>query len=570
MKYKVGYIVFVFLLSVCSTSYAQVKFNFNGLGRAIVTSNKLGGPTLAGDTLSNSKGVSGYTVFDLQPNLVINNNVKANVILRLRNPFGSFYGANTAFSFRQFQIMGRIGKVVEYEIGDIYLGGGMTSYTLYKPFEINHEFESDLHSQRRSVAEYENFVSGNLWRLQGLQGKSNFGFTKGIKSLGINLFAVRTNASNEKSVPDRIMVGGRVGVVQSEYLSVGLNSVNLLDIKVNQDSVEYSNNVLTGDAKLTLNREKFLVQLNGEFGGSSFKNLRVYDDSTVKYSDYVTEVGLKAVIKPAKIKLFATYRSVGAQFSSPSAQTTRMNVNQPNSLFTMVSQNSAFRNQNLYDRLTDEQSYNRSVSATLYNYLPQYGNLTPYGDATPNRAGITVGLGSDTSAKIIKFEVRADMFNEIIGEGVVDKRKYTAYRGGLVFNFGDLLKINRKMSINTGLRQESTKRSGNAPIDFKSTLIDLGATIEVFKKFDVLVGTKMLTASGNEYLNTRNQFNILSSFTAYNLDLKEQILSFGLRLRFSERSYLTGTYNTSSYKETLSNNYNYNINQLFFNYTLAF
>lgn len=126
------------------------------------------------------------------------------------------------------------------------------------------------------------------------------------------------------------------------------------------------------------------------------------------------------------------------------------------------------------------------------------------------------------------------------------------------------------MSVNTGLRQESTTRSGNAAIDFKSTLIDLGATIEVFKQFDVLVGTKMLTAKGNEYLSTRDQFNLLSSFTAYNLDLKEQILSMGLRLRFSERSYLTGTYNTSIYKETLSNNFDYNINQWFFNYTLAF
>src|SRR5580693_1742546 len=118
MKYKIGYIVFVFLLSV-TASYAQVQFNFNGLGRSIVTSSKMSGPTLNNDTTSKSKGVSGYTLFDLQPNILINNNVKVNAILRLRNPFGSFYGAYTAFSFRQFQVMGRIGKVVNYEIGDI-------------------------------------------------------------------------------------------------------------------------------------------------------------------------------------------------------------------------------------------------------------------------------------------------------------------------------------------------------------------------------------------------------------------------------------------------------------------
>lgn len=570
MKYKVGYIVFVFLLSVCSASYAQVQFNFNGLGRAIVTSNKLSGPTMNNDTLSSSKGVSGYTLFDLQPNLVINNNVRANVILRMRNPFGSFYGANTVFAFRQFQIMGRIGKVVDYEIGDIYLGGDMTKFTLFNPDEIYHDFESDIHANRRSVLEYENFNSGNMWRLQGVRGKSNFAFNKGIKGLGISLFATRTNATNNQSVPDRILTGGRIGVVQSEYLSVGVNYVGILDVKVNTDAVDYSNNVITGDVKLTLNREKFLAQLNGEFGTSTFKNVQQFTDSTVKYSDYVMEAGFKGVYKPAKVKLFVSYRSVGAQFTSPAAQTARLNVDQSLWMFNKIDNFTVNRNMTLYDRLTDEQTYNRSISPVLYNFLPQYGNLSPYGDATPNRTGITVGLGTDTSAKIINAEVRADLYGELIGEGVTEKRSFTSIRGGVRFNFGDLLKINRKMSVNIGARQENTTRSGSAPIDFKSLLIDIGTSIETFKKIDALVGVKLLSASGNEYLSTRNQFNLINSYNAYQIDLQETILSFGARIRFSDRSYLTGSYNTSVYKETQSYNYNYNINQLFLNYTLAF
>lgn len=568
MKYKVGYIVFVFLLSVCSASYGQVQFNFNGLGRAIVTTNKLDGPTLQNDSLSPAKGVSGYTLFDLQPNLLINNNVRANAILRLRNPFGSFYGANTTFAFRQFQIMGRIGKVVDYEIGDIYLG--MTRYTLHNPDEIYTAYESDIHAMRRNILEYENFISGNMWRLQGVQGKSLFGFSKGIKTLGVNLFAVRTNASNNQTVPDRILAGGRIGLVQSEYIAVGANYIGMLDVKVKQDAVEYSNNVITGDVKLTLNRDKFLVQLDGEFGMSNFKNVQVIDTTTVQYSDYVTEAGLKGVFKPAKIKLFASYRSVGAQFTSPAAQTARLNVDQPLWLFNKIENFTVNRNLTLYDRLTDEQLYNRSVSPVLYNFLPQYGNISPYGDATPNRAGITAGIGTDTSAKIINAEARIDLFNEIIGEGVADKRAFTGIRGGVKFNFGDLLKLNRKMSINAGMRQEMTTRTGAAPVDFKSMLVDLGTTLETFKKLDVLIGVKLLNASGNEYISTRDQYNLLSSFNPYQIELKETIMSFGLRLRFSDRSYLSGTYNTSVYKETQYYNYNYNLNQAFFNYTLIF
>jgi hypothetical protein len=568
MKYKVGYIVFVFLLSVCSASYGQVQFNFNGLGRAIVTTNKIDGPTLQNDSLSPSKGVSGYTLFDLQPNLVINNNVRANAILRLRNPFGSFYGANTTFAFRQFQIMGKIGKVVEYEIGDIYLG--MTKFTLHKPEEIFSDYESDIHAMRRNVLEYENFVQGNLWRLQGVQGKSLFGFKKGIKTLGVNVFATRTNASNNQTVPDRILAGGRIGIVQSEYIALGANYISMLDVKVNQDAVEYSNSVITGDVRLTLNRDKFLVQLDGEFGMSNFKNVQVIDTTTVKYSDYATEAGLKGVFKPAKVKLFATYRSVGAQYTSPGAQTARLNVDQSLWLFNKINNATTNRNLTLYDRLTDEQLYNRSLSTVLYNFLPQYGNITPYGAATPNRTGIIAGLGTDTSAKIINAEASILLFNELIGEGVADKRAFTGIQGGLKFNFGDLLKLNRKMSINVGVRQETTTRSGAAPIDFKSMLVDLGTTLETFKKLDVLVGVKLLNASGNEYLSTRDQYNMLNSFNEYNVDLKEMITSFGLRVRFSDRSYLSGTYNTSVYKETQFYNYNYNLKQAFFNYTLIF
>jgi hypothetical protein len=569
MKYKVGYIVFVFLLSVSTASYAQMQFNFNGLGRAIVTSNKMGGETLKNDTLSPSKGVSGYTLFDLQPNIIVGNTVRVNSILRLRNPFGSFYGANTAFSFRQFQIMGRIGKTVEYELGDIYLGG-MTKYTMYKPFEMDHEYESEIHRIRRSVAEYENFVNGNMWRLQGVQGRSLFGFNKGIKTLGVNVFAVRTNATNDKDVADRILAGGRLSVVQSGLLSLGVNYVGLMDIKINSDAYEYSNRVITGDAKVTLDKEAFLLQLNGEFGGSNFKNVDVFNDSTAKYSDYVTEGGAKLVIKSAKLKVYGSYRSVGAQFSSPTAQTARIRADATPSLFGMVNSNTTPRNVTLNDRLTDEQIYNRSVSAVLYNYLPQYGNITPYGDATPNRAGMNFGIGSDTSAKIIKADINFGMFSEIIGEGVADKRKYTSLKGGLLFNFGDLLKLNRKMSVNIGARQEMTKRGGDAPVDFKSLLLDFGGSFEVFKQFDVLAGVKMLNASGNEYLSIRNQFNLLSAFPEYKLDLKEGIYSFGVRVRFGEKSYFTGNYNISNYKDTQSVNYNYNINQLFFNYTLIF
>jgi hypothetical protein len=570
MKYNVGMIARVILILFCLGAQAQVQFNFNGVGRALVTNNKLSGPTTDGDTTSLQKGISGYTLFDLQPNLLINNNLKANVILRVRNPFGSFFGANTAFTFRQMQVSGRIGKVVDYELGDIYLGKDLTAYTMFNPEDLYTDYESDIHKIRRNIVEYENFIDGNQWRLQGAKGKSSFDFNRGIKNLGISAFFTRINPTNDKDIADQILIGSRISVIQSDMLRIGGTYVGLLDVPVETALVEYKNNVFTGDLGFKLDKDAFALMADVESGISNFSNTQVTLDSTVTYSDYFYDGKITGLVKPAKVKVFVGMRNVGAQYSSPSAQTIRLNVNRFPELFSAVENNTRFRTANLFDRMTDEYLYNRGINPVLGLFMPEYGNVTPYGPATPNRTGLSFGLSTDTSLKVVTADVKVDLLNEIVGEGTPDKRKFMSIKGGAIFRIGTLAKLDRKVNLNVGFRSENTTRAGDAPVDLKSTLLDAGATIEIVKRLDLLVGYKSLTASGNEYLMIRSVFNTADDYFAYSTDLKESTLSTGLGIRFGERSYFTANYNMVNFSESVSQKFDYKINQMFVNYSLIF
>ncbi|MBX9850690.1 MAG: hypothetical protein K2X86_02920 [Cytophagaceae bacterium] len=551
-------------LTIGSSLKAQTDFSLRGLGRVIVSHDKLGGNLVKGDSATPIKGMGGYILFDLQPTLKVNDNIRANAILRVKQQFGSFFGDGTAFEFRQFQVMGKIGKYVDYHIGDINVE--MTPYTVFAFPEMYHQFESEIFQIRRSVVNYENFVIGNAWRLQGVQGFAKLPVLKGID---VNAFGVRTNPTNDVLTPDRILAGTRAVLKATDMIHVGANYVGMLDIPIESANVNYTNHVITGEAKFLLDLDAVNLTVKGETGMSDYEFVKVADNQTVGYNDFFYDVNAGAVLKPVKLKLFAGYRDVGPQFSSPSAQTRRINIGMNPLLFPQVMANSVDRGQVLFDRFTQEGIYNRGVNPVLFPFNPAYNNIFPYGDATPNRKGITTGIASDTSLKVISAELRADLFSEIIGEGIKDLRKFLGVRGGFVLDISKLAGISsRSISLNAGLRYEKTTRDGFAPIDFTSTLIDGGLVVEVFKRFDILGGVKMLNAKGNEYLAVRDEFNLLSSFPPVTIDLTQVVFSGGARIRFANNSYFTVNYNVAPNKTAASPSTNYDIRQLFFNYTL--
>jgi hypothetical protein len=574
--------VFLLALVICAsviTTNAQVlnkttTFKLGGLGRSIVTSDKLAGDLVQGDTITPKKGLGGYTLFDLNMDLTINKIFNANTIMRIKNPFGSFYGQNTFFEFRQLQFRGQIGRNLKYEVGDIYIGD-MTKYTVYNSNDPSaNRFESDVFKLRRNILEYENFVVGNKWRLQGVQLNYGIDSVSIFQHINLNLFGVRTNATNDLETPDRIFFGGRLNLIQSEKFRIGFNAVDFSDLAVSQSNIKMSNNVYTIDGAYTWQNDNLLLGVGFEGGVSSYSYSKTFTDSSNSKDDYFYQPEIRAGFKPAKIMLSASYRNVGANFNSPTAQTQRVNSQANPAIFPLVNQNTTARTPMMFDRLTNESSYNRSISQTLGVFLPQYGNITPYGQATPNRVGLSLGLATDTSLKNFAAEVQVDVLSEINGEFTLDLRQFTGVRAGGMINIGGLAKMNRLISITGGFRNEHTKRDGNLAVDFKSNIVDLGLTVETLRKVDLVVGVKMLTAKGNEYLTIRNSLNAVATFNptvnTYLYDGSENIYSAGLRFRFADFAQASVIYNSSQVIRNNTSNANYQFNQLFMSFILKF
>lgn len=568
MKYRSLILAIILLVAVQMAAQAQTDFSFFGLGRAILSNDRLTGNAVENDNTTPNKGVAGYALFDLGGKLNINNTFGANFIFRMRNPYGSFYGNNTFFEFRQFQLTGKIGRIAKYEIGDLNFIA--TPYTMWNSDETYNTYEGDAFSMRRGIQRYENFNFGNQWRLQGIQTFSDFNFYKGIKNAKLNLWAVRTNSTNESTIPDRVMVGGRTVIKQSDLLSVGITVSDLTDIKINTSNYQYKNFVGTIDPKITIDKDKFTAQIMAETGFSSYTYANFTVDSSLNYTDYFYDAKASFLHKKSKLKVTAGYRYVGSQFFSPGAQTLRLNPNDSASTFTMWQNNSQLRPQDIYDRTTDERIYNRNINPVLNSYMPEFGNVTPYGDATPNRKGMSFGLATDTSLKKVSASANVDLLSEVIGEGTIDLRNYMSLRGGAAVHIHKFLNWEKALTVSVGVRQENTTRSGAAPVDFKSTLIDGGITAEFIKKLDFLAGVKMLNASGSEFRSTRSAYNQLQIFTPYDYNANQNVYSFGLRLRFTTNSYLSANYNILQFNNKFDNTLSYNRSQMFVNYTLSF
>ncbi|MFM7024258.1 MAG: hypothetical protein ACKOXB_14900 [Flavobacteriales bacterium] len=578
MKYLLSLATLLILGS--KSASAQVLY-FNGLGRAIVTNDDFRGNVNFNDNKTPRKATGGYSLFDLGVNVQPSEYLRAAASLRARNAFGGFYGDGSMINFRQIKLDGIISKKVKYEIGDIDLQ--LTPYTLFNSYESYYDHEAEIFAQRRKIVYYENFNNGNKWRLQGANINATLVFDKGIEKIGIQAFATRIARANyfNNIIPDRIQYGGRIDMLQSKHFSAGLNYIALSDLAGTSPSpaVVLDNQVATGDFKFNFDVSNITLSLYGEGGGSDYTYTS--SDSTRNKQDYFYDAGISASYKPYKLKVFASYRNVGADFNSPGAQTRRYFDNATSALFPTYSVNgvSMNRTSSLLDRYADESDVrNATITDTLLQYNPMYNNITPYGLATPNRQGISVGASLGDDEKIIKADVAVNMLSELRPEINNGSRKYMGIKGGFNFNVHKLAQWEKMLVISAGVNYENTKRD-LAPntINLSSTTIDAGIVVEALKSFDVLLGYKMMTAKGNEFYSSRNSFNqvVTNPVTVMNFGYNQSVFAAGLRLRHSKNAFTTLQYHALNVKDSINknaegNDTKYTINQIFINYTLIF
>jgi hypothetical protein len=580
MNFKIFVLTF-FLVGMTLKMEAQVVY-FNGLGRVIVTNDKLNGAVLDStathtkDTLSGRKSTGGYTLFDLGINIQPNENLRGSVILRVRNEFGGFYGQGVSLGFRQLRLEGVAAKRIKYQLGDIDLG--LTPYTIYNPDEIYNTFEADVFKMRRQIVHYENFNFDNKWRVQGGDLYTHLVFTKGIEKIKFRLLGARIKKSNQTvNIPDRVFYGGRTEIVQSKFLQIGGNYIETTDLEgtVPDTVVSFKDRVITGDWRLSYDLNKIQLCVIGEAGTSNYNYFQEVQNKTVTHRDYFYDIGLSSMFKSIGLKFTASYRNVGPEFLNPVAQTRRIfDFGTPTLFGTLQNLNDPYignvRVPTLFDRYSQEGLYNQSISTVLMPYLPQYNNVTPYGFATPNRKGFTFALEKSDTSNILRGELKTEILSEAVGEGTVDKRNFISVRGGVKVNIDKIIKSNRDFGFNVGARYENTKRA-NSIIDLTSLLIDAGINFEVVKSLNLLVGYKLLNASGVEFISQRDDYNSLTSTPLFfDIDETQGIMAAGIRYDFSKNSFFTAQGHWVNFNNNKNTTLSYGLNQLFFNYTIVF
>lgn len=566
-KLKIS-VIAVILLSVLALDkvHAQADTYMSGYGRGVLTNNNLSGKILDGDTVSDRKGLSGYNLFDLGYNLEKGRDFKANLTLRVKQPWGEFWGEETTFEFRQLQVMGDLNHW-SYELGDVDVE--MTPYTMYNFDEMYNGFESDIFNARRDIVQYENFNNGNVWRLQGIKIGTAIYLKKYFDDLQIKAFGIRTNISNDFSIPDRIMTGISAQLIKNKKGSIGFNYSGMMDIALDDFATNYRNHVMTFnfDYAIIAPDSGMKLSLVGETGFSDNDFYRLSDDTTYKANDIFIDAGLKAKLDNG-LEFKVAYKNIGAKFSSPGAQTRRINVLSNPLLFSQVQDGVIDRGQNLYDRFTQEQIYNRALSPVLNTYIPFYNNVLPYGEATPNRSGFALNVNTKKS-KTLEAALEARYMNEIVGEGTTEKRSFLSAQGGLKLGIAELIDGEKPLDLKIGGRYEDASRADNT-VDLSSILIDAGITYGIFETLDLQFGMKMLGAKGQELVAVRNDLNIITNYTGWDVDLSQSVMSFGARVNFNETTNFIANYNMVSLTDNKSTATSYDMNQLFFNFNIMF
>jgi len=572
---KKHYLYIITLLFSFSAAFAQDgKVTFNGVSRSIIQNNTITGNLTQNDTTNAKQLFSGYTLLDLGFNIKPNKNTQIISVVRLRNEFGGMYGAGVKFDIRQLTAKGVIGKAFKYQVGDIWMK--QSALTFRNNTEETKVNEAEIFKISRQINYYENFyTTDNEWRMQGIQGEFGLNFDEVIKEITVTGFLTRNRPYQYATDGTKIFSGARLRVMQSKYLTVAGNYMSNFDIKdfvsdINLVTNKVANVNIKGTIPLYENND---IILNADLGQSqlNFKNfsgLEASPNKTDGFNEIEGGVNLKKIGLVAKIG----FRQVGLNYYNPAAQTKRIRFDAMPTYFGKMGNKGATTNRQIsaMDIIRDELIYNQTLSGTLMAYNPLYGNVTQYGTATPNRSGIYVD--AELKQKAFSLFAKINSSSELKGDGTENKRSFSQTVFGGNLNIDKLVGLKRKLLVHAGYQGENTTRSGEAyqSIDFKSSLIEAGLEWEFAKDLDFLIGAKLISGKGNEFLAVRDKFNSIQSYKLYSANVEQQLLGFGVRYRFAKNIDLTINSQMFTYSDKANNQKDYGINQVYMLFNLQF
>ncbi len=569
---KLIYLLFSLLFTHILWSQER-KFQVNGDARGyLFAKNMLIDKAL--DTINAPRANYGHTLLDLGFSIFPNNNTEIISSFRIRNELGGFWGGGVSFNVRQLTLNGVAGNKVKYNLGDIDVK--MTPYTLYNFQEEGIVNEAEIFALRRQVVHYDMFyLPNNTWRMQGGQVAFGLKFNKVLQALEFKGFITRQRPTDGITIPERLFGGGTTTWKQNDQLQFSYNSISLFDLtRTINDSIRYKNHVQTLSAKYrSKSQHNFQWGVDAE-GGTSNVNYINYTNPAAPdlQNDWFYDAAFVFEYKKSKIVTKLGYKDVGADFFSPGAQTKRVDFTKFPGVFQQYTNNAVGRAINLTDIINHNAGYSYQLSDRLMAYNVAYDNINPYGIATPNRRGAYFNLEQKDSLKFKHSFIQIAQLFESRGMGTNVKKSFTSLAGGMDIALHDFFAWKREIIFNFGIRYDRTNRGGEEyeKIKLASTLIDLGLSVRLVGKLDLLLGAKYFKAAGNEFVNIRNAFNTITDLTTISMDFTETTLAGGFRYKFSEKNQLLLNYQLHQIKDNKPLGINYGISQFNILYTLSF
>ena len=232
-----------------------------------------------------------------------------------------------------------------------------------------------------------------------------------IEQLDFDGFTARVRGSEWLGKPELIMLGGSAVVRLSNKVNVGSHFVNTFEILSSaNEKVAYYNPVLNTQ-----------LVYSGSFKDLPYKALleggfskRGWDGDSLApeiKGNFITGL-IYSETKKGTFNL--GFRYVDTDFRSIGAQTRRIDYNNITTSYPYFSNNYTQRKVSLLDIMSDPNVYNQSLSTSLMNYNPMYSAVSAYGDATPNRIGLTAEIDKINITDFFSAKVQSQYFSEII------------------------------------------------------------------------------------------------------------------------------------------------------------
>ncbi len=559
--------------------------HFNGYGRSLLQQTGIGGTRLDADTTTAEHLTDGEFLLDLAVNGQPNDVTEVQGVIRFRNEFGGFFGAGVSVEVRELWARGIIANVLRYRVGDMDLA--LTPYTLYVPREDGVVNEPELFRPQKDVIYHEAFFTGaNERRLQGAHLDFELAFDRGLEVARVQGFLARLRTTDYTTTPNRFIGGGRIAAVSSRFgdtRSQARLGATLAytwdDLATGQADTGIRNAVTTVDADLTvLDRGRWTLHVLGEAGRSAVVRKREADadgsaETLVDESDTFLEAGVAATWRNPGLRVAALFIDVGPDFFSGAAQSKRVDYTRTKSFFHRIGNDRAIRDVTLFDLGRDRGLYTFRVADQLMPYDPRYGNVLPYGPATPNRRGLRLEARYAPAEGLLAAALDAALLREIRGQGTTELKDFRLVRAEADLQLAPLLGWQRPLVLTLGSQIEQTRRGGEAveEVDLSSTLVEAGLTAEVYDRLDVLLGAKRRASNGRDYVPQLINFNDVRDFPApFVTDDREALLGAGLRYRFREGIYLTIQYQRFRYHDAATPAEDYRLGQFFALYSMSF